>query len=501
MQFVHSGDAPLDLALIGGSVVTMDPARRTAAAVGIRDGRIVLVGASADVDALVGPGTRRIELEGRTVMPSFQDAHAHPSMAGIGLLRCPLHERAAHSGRVSPGHRHVCARSPGRASGCSATAGTWRHSRAARRPAGTSIASSPTVRHSSSTATGTGRGSTAAPSSSPVSTATRPTRLTAASNGSPTGHPAGHSTRERWSGSSRWCRSRRGRNGPEASSSRRPTCCALASRRGRTPGSARRSSRRTSSSPSAASSWHERLPATGGSGRKAVNRSTRSSSAGLAATGSAASGPTPSRSWSMAFAENYTAAMLEPYLGADGWPTTNRGRRSWSREALKEHATRLDALGFQVHFHALGDRAVRVALDAVEAARSANGMSDTRPHLAHLQLVDPVDVPRFAPLGATANIQPLLGLQRRADDRAHPPVPGTRAARPSSTRSARSFGRARSLAGGSDWTVSTPDVLKEVETRGHPPVRRGPGAASVPARPRRSTPSMPSLRSRSARPT
>ena len=128
-----------------------------------------------------------------------------------------------------------------------------------------------------------------------------------------------------------------------------------------------------------------------------------------------------------------------------------------------EHATRLDALGFQVHFHALGDRAVRVALDAVEAARAANGMSDTRPHLAHLQLVDPVDIPRFRPLGATANIQPYwacndaqmteLTLPFLARDRAVLQYPF------------RSLHRAGArLAGGSDWTVSTPDVLKEVET-------------------------------------
>jgi hypothetical protein len=69
--------------------------------------------------------------------------------------------------------------------------------------------------------------------------------------------------------------------------------------------------------------------------------------------------------------------------------------------------TELHALGFQCHFHALGDRAVRDALDAVEAARKVNGPSDTRPHLAHLQVVHPDDVPRFARLGATANIQPL----------------------------------------------------------------------------------------------
>ena len=60
-----------------------------------------------------------------------------------------------------------------------------------------------------------------------------------------------------------------------------------------------------------------------------------------------------------------------------------------------------------MHFHALGDRAVRNALDAVHAARTANPAGTQRHHLAHLQVVHPDDVPRFAALRATANIQSL----------------------------------------------------------------------------------------------
>ena len=59
--------------------------------------------------------------------------------------------------------------------------------------------------------------------------------------------------------------------------------------------------------------------------------------------------------------------------------------------------------------HAIGDRAVRNALDAVAAARAANGMSDQRHHIAHIQIVQPEDIPRFAELGVVANCQPLLG--------------------------------------------------------------------------------------------
>ncbi|MDQ1051698.1 hypothetical protein QFZ76_009934 [Streptomyces sp. V4I2] len=62
-----------------------------------------------------------------------------------------------------------------------------------------------------------------------------------------------------------------------------------------------------------------------------------------------------------------------------------------------------------VHFHALGDRAVREALDAVEAARTANGWRDTRHHLAHLQVVHPHDVPRFRALGASTKRIAIMG--------------------------------------------------------------------------------------------
>src|SRR5204863_691256 len=106
-------------------------------------------------------------------------------------------------------------------------------------------------------------------------------------------------------------------------------------------------------------------------------------------------------------AENFTAAMLEPYLGPDGRPTTNRGISFVDPESLKRSVTRLDSLGFQVHFHALGDRAVRESLDAIEAALVANGPSDNRHHLAHIQIVHPDDIPRFRRLGAIANGQPL----------------------------------------------------------------------------------------------
>ena len=79
--------------------------------------------------------------------------------------------------------------------------------------------------------------------------------------------------------------------------------------------------------------------------------------------------------------ENFTGAMIEPYLDASGAPTANRGLSQIDPEGLKTWVPELDRLGFQPHFHAIGDRAVRESLDAVAAARAANGPSDTRPRL------------------------------------------------------------------------------------------------------------------------
>ena len=95
-------------------------------------------------------------------------------------------------------------------------------------------------------------------------------------------------------------------------------------------------------------------------------------------------------------AENHTAAMLEPYLGADDCAGDHTGLDFIDPAELPRFVTALDREGFQVHFHALGDRAVRNALDAVAAARAGQRSAERRHHLAHLQVVHPDDIPRFA---------------------------------------------------------------------------------------------------------
>ncbi|MGW7368651.1 amidohydrolase, partial [Streptomyces sp. NPDC054841] len=160
-------------------------------------------------------------------------------------------------------------------------------------------------------------------------------------------------------------------------------------------------------------------------------------------------------------AENGTAALLDPYLDRCGCATANRGTSFVDPAQLGAYITELDALGFQAHFHALGDRAVRDALDAVEAARAANGPTDTRPHLAHLQVVHPDDVPRFRQLGATANMQPLWAAHEPQMDELTIPFLG-----PERAAWQYPFGAllraGATLAAGSDWPVSSPDPIEGI---------------------------------------
>jgi hypothetical protein len=158
--------------------------------------------------------------------------------------------------------------------------------------------------------------------------------------------------------------------------------------------------------------------------------------------------------------ESCTASLLQPYEGTFGHEH-DRGIQFVDADALIEAVLRLDALGFQVHMHALGDRAVRSALDALEHARAANGPNDLRHHVAHLQLPDPADVPRLRALGVVANIQPVWAQPDDVTETMTKPRVGERAARLYPIGDLRRSGAV--LCFGSDWPVSTPDPFEQIE--------------------------------------
>ena len=159
--------------------------------------------------------------------------------------------------------------------------------------------------------------------------------------------------------------------------------------------------------------------------------------------------------------ETFTAAMSAPYLDDNGEPTSNTGISFFDDAALREYVPMLDAAGFQVHFHAIGDRAVTQALDAVEAARAANGPGNGRHHIAHVQVIADTDVARFRRLGVTVNAQPLWARLEPQMTVLTLPFLG-----PERARCQYRFGdlenAGAAMAFGSDWPVSTPDPFREI---------------------------------------
>ncbi|MGW9628556.1 amidohydrolase [Microbacterium sp. NPDC055521] len=162
-------------------------------------------------------------------------------------------------------------------------------------------------------------------------------------------------------------------------------------------------------------------------------------------------------------AENFTASMLEPYCDGHGHPTENAGISFVDPEVLNEAAARLDALGFTLHFHAIGDRAVRECLDAVETALQRNGPRGNPHHISHIQVVHPDDVPRFRRLGVTANMQMLWAtLEPQMVDLTLPFLGDQRSSWQYPFGDLLRSGAA--LAAGSDWSVSTPDPMAAIHT-------------------------------------
>jgi predicted amidohydrolase YtcJ len=101
--------------------------------------------------------------------------------------------------------------------------------------------------------------------------------------------------------------------------------------------------------------------------------------------------------------ENRTAVMIEDYSDAEG----GNAALMFDEEHLKQLFIAFDAARYQLHVHVIGDGSARVALDDIAAARAVNGPWPSLHQLAHVQMIDPADIPRFRELGVVANIQPL----------------------------------------------------------------------------------------------
>lgn len=168
-----------------------------------------------------------------------------------------------------------------------------------------------------------------------------------------------------------------------------------------------------------------------------------------------------------------TAALLQPYLNRPDWSGTPN-REAPSLDSL---VAALDRAGFQVHVHAIGDRAIRLSLDAFEKARGMNGVRDSRHIIAHIELFDPQDIPRFQALGVIADFQPLWAYQDSYIKDLTEPVLG-----PARSRWLYPIGSVwktgARIAAGSDWSVSSMNPLEAIQvavTRRAPEADSGPG--------------------------
>jgi hypothetical protein len=452
-----------DLAFVNGRVATMDAVRRWAGAVAVSQGQIVAVGTDGDVGELTGPGTEVVDLAGRLLVPGFQDAHVHPPSSGFEMLHCNLsaaydvreYERIV-SGYASanpddpwvvgggwsmdvfPGgnppkdildrlvpDRPVFLMSRDGHSG-------WANSRALEIAGVTRDTPDPPdgwiVRDAAGEPAGAVHEGAFVLVERHVPEAT------------PSDWVEGLLAAQRHLhalGITAWQDAIVGDG--ELTSNSFPAYVALAARGELT-------------ARVVGALWWERdrgaeqIKDMMELRRKAPTGRFRATSVKIMQDG---------------VLENFTGGVLEPYLGPDGKPTDNRGLSFVDPELLKGYVTELDHEGFQVHFHAIGERAVREALDALEAARRENGPNDLRHHIAHIQVIHPNDVPRFRELGVVANGQPLWAMLEGQMINLTIPFLG-----PERSTWQYPFGSlVRSgavLAFGSDWSVSSPDPLWEM---------------------------------------
>jgi predicted amidohydrolase YtcJ len=450
--------AEADLLIVGAPVYTADPARPWADAVAVRAGRVAAVGPEREVAALRGPATRVLRLDGGLVLPGFQDAHVHTAAGGLELAQCDLHgvdpeEYAAAVARYAAGRPDIPF----------ILGGGWVMD--AFGVDGPHLATLDAVVADRPVLLESTDGHSAWVNSRALELAgiTRATpdpprgRIERDAAGEPTGalHEAAMALvadlaprpdQADWEAAIERGQAHLHRLGITAWQDAAVDADMLAAyravaERGRLTGRAVAALRWQVEAGEAQLADLAERRRTAGVGRL------RASAVKIFADG---------------VFENRTAAMLAPYLGGDGRPGTNLGIGMLGPEELARAVTALDGQGFDVHVHAIGDRAVRDTLDAFGAAAAANGRRDARHQIAHLQFVHPDDRPRFRRLGVVANAQPFWScLDGYMRELTLPFLEPERAGWQYPWASLRRAGAV--LAFGSDWTVSTANPLAEIE--------------------------------------
>ena len=451
---------PADLVFTNGAVYTVDAARRWARAVAVRGGRIVAVGTDDDVRDLVGSKTVVHDLEGRMLLPGFQDAHCHPPSAGLQMIQCDLSDAytAAEYARIV---RQYAVEHPDeewiQGGGWSMDAfpggtptrdvldrlvpdrpaflpnrdghGAWVNSKALELAGITGETPDPPDGRIERDERGEPTGTLHEGAMDLVEKLMPPVSEEDMEKGLRAAQEYLHSL-----GITAWQDAIVGGSYPSLE--------AYVSAAGKGELTAR----------VVGALWWDRHRG-GEQIEELIEKRDRSSVGRFRAT--------TVKIMQDGVVENFTAGVLEPYLDRNRKPTANRGLSFVDPELLKGHVTRLDAEGFQVHFHALAERAVREVLDAIEAARRANRMNDNRHHIAHIQVVHPDDIPRFRELGVVANAQPLWATFDGQMEHLTIPFLGPERATWQYPFAALVRSGAM-LAFGSDWFVSSPNPMWEM---------------------------------------
>jgi hypothetical protein len=453
---------PADLVLRGAAVYTVDAARSWARAVAVRDGRIVYVGSEAGAAAWIGPATEVLDLPGRMILPGFQDAHAHPVISGVEIGQCDLLDLGDRDAMLA------------KVAECAAEQeGEWLLG------AGWQLPIFPGAAPNRALLDEIAPGRPAYLAAADGHSAWVSSRaLELAGIDAATPDPPGGRIERRPDG--------------EPSGTLRESATALVGRLVPPPSLDERVegllraqelflAHGVTAVQEASASLAEleayRAAAERGELELRVvaaldvdldgdlERGAESpavEAAELAALARRFAGPHLSPTAAKIFLDGViearTAAMLEPYLDRPG----DRGELNLPPERLDPLVAALAAQGFDVHLHAIGDRAVRAALDAFERAGSGAEKSRPRHQLAHIEVIDPADVPHFRRLGVIANFQPLWAFPDSYIRDLTWPALGPERSR--SIYPMASVHRAGGpIAFGSDWSVSSLNPLEGIE--------------------------------------
>lgn len=448
-----------DLVFVNGSVFTADPARSFARALAVEGGSISAVGSEQEVIPLIGNRTRVVDLAGRLLTPGFQDAHVHPSSSGLDLLECSFAGCSDATSAVEFVARYASARPE---SGWIRGAGwsmTWFPGGCPSKELLDAVVPDRPVLVYNADGHGAWANSLALRMAGVDATTPDPPdgRIERDPDGTPQGTlhegaaklvgrlipPPTHEELKRGILAAQDYLLSKGVTAWQDAHVDPPVHAAYRelAQRGDLIGTA------------TGALWWER-----DRGLEQIDGLERMSTEGVGRYR-----PVAVKLMLDGVVENRTAAMLDPYLDEEGRPTDNRGIDFIDPSELRRIVSALDARGLSCHFHAIGDAAVRSALDAVEQARLDNGWRGTRHNVCHLQVVHPDDIPRFHRLGVAANAQPLWAQDGEDQEKLTRPFLG-------GERSRRQYpfgDLVRSgamLAMGSDWGVSTADVMDQVDT-------------------------------------